>query len=278
MGKALTAELRPRPIGVVAHMIPMYAVLAAPLVRPLGIPLVLWYTHWADHRVLRAATRVSTAVASADVRSFPFATRKLHAVGHGIDVNAFPCAESGPSDAFRLLVLGRYSVGKGLPEVLRAQRLLLDRGVAVHLALYGPAADTNERAHLQELERLRDELGLQASVELNGPVPHTQVASLLGWADALVSNHDSADKVVYEAAAACRPVVVSHDGFEDLVAGIEPPLSFRSHDPASLADAVAALAATPPAERQAIGKRLRDRVAANHSADRWAAAILSLCR
>src|SRR5262249_50060759 len=43
---ALARELRPRPIGVVAHMVPLYAVIAAPLVRPLRIPLVLWYTHW----------------------------------------------------------------------------------------------------------------------------------------------------------------------------------------------------------------------------------------
>src|SRR5690348_12940822 len=46
---ALARELRPRPAGVVAHMVPLYAVLAAPLVRPLGIPLVLWYTHWKGH-------------------------------------------------------------------------------------------------------------------------------------------------------------------------------------------------------------------------------------
>src|SRR4029078_12460848 len=32
--------------AVVAHMIPVYVVLAAPLVRPRRIPLLLWYTHW----------------------------------------------------------------------------------------------------------------------------------------------------------------------------------------------------------------------------------------
>ena len=56
---ALARELRPRPIGVVAHMVPLYAVLAAPLVRPLRIPLVLWYTHWKSHAVVRAAEKVS---------------------------------------------------------------------------------------------------------------------------------------------------------------------------------------------------------------------------
>ena len=38
--------------AVVAHMCPIYAVLAAPLVRPLGVPLVLWFTHWRRSRLL----------------------------------------------------------------------------------------------------------------------------------------------------------------------------------------------------------------------------------
>ena len=33
-----------RPVAVVAHMAPIYALLAAPLARPLGVPLLLWFT------------------------------------------------------------------------------------------------------------------------------------------------------------------------------------------------------------------------------------------
>ena len=45
---ALAAELahRPKPAAVIAHMCPIYAVLAAPLARPLGVKVLLWYTHW----------------------------------------------------------------------------------------------------------------------------------------------------------------------------------------------------------------------------------------
>ena len=50
---ALTRELRGlRGGAVVAHMCPIYAVLAAPLIRPLRIPLVLWFTHWKASRLL----------------------------------------------------------------------------------------------------------------------------------------------------------------------------------------------------------------------------------
>src|SRR5918994_4764237 len=75
---ALAAELsRPRPLAVVAHMCPIYAVLAAPLARPLGVPVILWFTHWRASRLLRAAERASTAVASVDRRSFPLASTKV---------------------------------------------------------------------------------------------------------------------------------------------------------------------------------------------------------
>ncbi|MDX6485668.1 MAG: hypothetical protein QOF43_821, partial [Gaiellaceae bacterium] len=66
---ALNRELNPEPLAVVAHMIPLYVIVAAPIVRPRGIPLALWYTHWKDHLVLRAAVRLATVVVSVDRRS-----------------------------------------------------------------------------------------------------------------------------------------------------------------------------------------------------------------
>src|SRR4051794_27576692 len=90
---ALARELRGCD-GVVAHMVPLYALLAAPFVRPLRIPLVLWYTHWKGHAVVRTAERVCTAVASVDERSFPLRSNKVHALGHGIDVAEFTCTDA----------------------------------------------------------------------------------------------------------------------------------------------------------------------------------------
>src|SRR5512146_1236526 len=92
--RALSRELRPRPLGVVAHMVPLYAVLASPLVRPRRIPLVLWYTHWKAHAVVRAAEKLCTAVVSVDARSFPLRSAKVYGIGHGIDVGEFTCSEA----------------------------------------------------------------------------------------------------------------------------------------------------------------------------------------
>src|SRR4029077_9746956 len=61
---ALAPELRGRPVAVLAHMAPVYAVVAATATRPLRVPLLLWFTHWRASRVLRLAERASTKVLS----------------------------------------------------------------------------------------------------------------------------------------------------------------------------------------------------------------------
>jgi hypothetical protein len=78
LARALPAD------AVVAHMIPAYVVLAAPIVRARRTPLLLWYTHWKATLTLRAAERLATAIVSVDRRSFPLASPKVRPIGHGI--------------------------------------------------------------------------------------------------------------------------------------------------------------------------------------------------
>jgi glycosyltransferase involved in cell wall biosynthesis len=254
---ALARELRPRPIGVFAHMVPLYVVLAAPLVRPLRIPLLLWYTHWKDHMVVRAAEKLATDVLSVDRRSFPFESRKLRAIGHGIDLAEFTCTEAAPG-RLRALVLGRYSPAKGLDAIIRAAALAGD----VHVEAHGTDATFEEHKH--ELERLASELG--ADVELGGPVPRSEVPGLFARSHVLVNNMRAGapDKVVYEAAASCLPVLASNPVFDDL---LPAELRFERDDPASLAERLRQLDRRRRPE-------LRELVARDHSVDHWADGVL----
>jgi glycosyltransferase involved in cell wall biosynthesis len=251
--------------AVVAHMCPIYALLAAPLVRPLRIPLVLWFAHWRSSPLLRAAERVSTAVVSVDRRSFPLSSKKLHAIGHGIELSRFACNERALEGPLRLLALGRYSPAKGLVVVLRALAKT-DASLTVH----GPALTEEERAHRAELERLGVELGLTERVRLEEAVPHAEVPGLLAAADALVNNMrpGAPDKVVYEAAASCLPVLASNPVFDDL---LEPELRFDRDSPQQLAERVRSLAVL---DRAAIGRELRHRVEEHHDVDGWADGVL----
>jgi glycosyltransferase involved in cell wall biosynthesis len=273
---ALGAELaaRPRPAGVLAHMCPIYAVLAAPLARPLRVPVLLWYTHWHADRMLSAATRASNVILSVDTRSFPLASPKVRAIGHGIDVEEFRCAErdSARAHELRAVSLGRYSPAKGLEIVLRAVRLAADRGVHLRLEVLGPTLSELERAHRAELERLVAELDLTGRASLRGAIPRADVPALLAGVDVLVNNMRAGtpDKAVYEAAATCLPVLASNAVFDSL---LPAPLRFDRDRPDELADRLAALAALDPAARSALGRELRARVVADHSVGSWAAKV-----
>ena len=257
LARALPAD------AVVAHMIPVYVLLAAPLVRPRRIPLLLWYTHWKASAMLRAAERLATAIVSVDRRSFPLESAKVRPIGHGIDVNEFACVDRSGRSGLRALVLGRYSPAKGIDTILRA----VQQVEGIDVELHGAALNGLERAHRTELERLGFALG--------DAVPRARVPELLARADVLVNNMQAGapDKVVYEAAAACLPVLASNPVFDELFAGY--PLSFGRESPESLADRLRWFAGLSDDERAEIGRTLRERVARHHSVDTWADGILA---
>lgn len=263
----LAPELRRRPVAVIAHMSPVYAIVAAPLTRPLRVPLLLWFTHWRDSRPLRIAERLATGVVSVDERSFPFPSRKLVAVGHGIEVGAAPIRR--PADGVvRLLALGRTSPAKGLVTIVDAIAEL----DGVELEIRGPSLTDEERRHRADL--------VARGARVEDAVARTRVDEVYAQTDVLVNNMRAGalDKVVYEAAAAGLPVLVASDGFAALTDGVEPPLRFVQDDAASLAEHIRGLVDAGPDGRAAAGDELRRRVARDHSVDHWADAIVAALR
>ena len=119
--------------------------------------------------------------------------------------------------------------------------------------------------HKRELERLARELGVDA--ELGGPVARAQLPALFSRSHVLVNNMRAGapDKVVYEAAASCLPVLASNPVFDDL---LPAELRFGRDDPAGLAERL----------RQLDRRRrpqLRELVARNHSVEHWADGVLA---
>ena len=259
---ALAPELLQRPVAVVAHMAPVYALLAAPLTRSLRVPLLLWFTQQGAGPALRGAERVVDVLLTVDTRSVPLSSPKVRAIGHGIDVDAIPCVPERRAPLRRLLGLGRYAPVKGWDTALRALAELPD----ATLTLHGPQLTDADRAYRPQLERLADGLGVRERVTFGDEVAYAHVPQLLGLADAVVNptHGNAADKVVYEAAAACLPVFAASPVFDTL---LPEGLRFHGDYPSSLAEKVRDYGG-------GAGRELRERVRAEHSVEHWADRVL----
>ena len=146
---------------------------------------------------------------------------------------------------------------KEWPTLLRAAAELDGASVMIH----GPGDPG-------ELRRLAEELGVDAT--FGGEVPYQRVPELFADADAVVNatRGASADKVVFEAAAACLPVFAASPVFDTL---LPDALRFPAGDHEALAARIRDYAG-------GAGPELRAQVEAQHSAAHWAEQILEAAR
>jgi glycosyltransferase involved in cell wall biosynthesis len=212
---------------------------------------------------LQAAERVVDRLLTVDERSVPLRSAKVRAIGHGIDVASLPCVPERRPPLRRLLGLGRYAPVKGWETVVRALPDLPEATLTIH----GPALTDADRAHRPQLESLAVQLGVRDRVTFGDTVPYAAVPQLFGLADALVNatRGNAADKVVYEAAAACLPVFAASPVFDTL---LPETLRFHGDYPESLAERVRTYAG-------GAGRPLRARVEAEHSVEHWADRVLA---
>ncbi len=282
--RALGASLRDAD-AVLVHMVPQFALLAAPAVRIRRLPLALWYTHWHAGRALRAATSVVDLVLSVDRSSFPLASPKVRGIGHAIDVDRFaPGPASAREGPLRLLALGRTARWKGLATLLEAVALATRRGADVTVEIRGPSLTDDEQAHRLELEQLiAGDDALRERAALLPAVPRDSVPALIASVDVVVSPNEprsgaTLDKAVYEAAACARPVVSTNPAFASLLGGLSLPLLVPARDPKALADTIVAVAGAGVPARTAVGAELRARVVAGHSVGHWADTVTEALR
>jgi hypothetical protein len=86
----------------------------------------------------------------------------------------------------------------------------------------------------------------------------------------------SGDKVVFEAGALGRPVVVSNPAFRDLLADLPLDLSFPEGEASILSERLHTIANADAATLHDVTQTLRGRVEREHSLDHWADAVVQI--
>ncbi len=263
--------------AVFAHMCPLYLTLASPIARYHRAPTLLWFVHPANTASLRVAERLADRVLTVFRESYPRSSPKVKAIGHAIDTTRLVLAPvvRDPWAPFRIVALGRTSPVKGFDVMIRALDVARRNGIDATLSIVGPSVTDAENRHRAELVQLASRVAPTA-VSIDSGVARSAVANVIHGADALVNATDegSADKVVFEAMACGRPVLVSSPAFRPLIRGTELPLTFTPGDHDELALRIAALARSSQDTRQRIGRDLRTRIEDDHSLDHWARKVV----
>lgn len=141
----------------------------------------------------------------------------------------------------KLMAVGRFARTKGFDVLLKACKILKDRGVAFKLTLVGAGFQG------PMLQRLRKRLGLEDCVDMPGFLPHDQLTYLLKSHDMLVvpsvvhttGDRDGIPNVIMEALSHSLPVVATDVcGIPEVIRHGETGLVVCQKDPDALAAAI----------------------------------------
>jgi len=270
---------RRRHDALFAHMCPDYLTLAAPIAKARSTRTLLWFAHPSDSWRLALAERLADRILTSLPGSYPRRSQKVRAIGQAIDTDRFALAPPpGRGDGeTRLVAIGRMSKAKRYDLALEAVGAARAGGLDVTLRILGPSVNVAERAIERDLRGAIEARGLPDAVRLEAGVEPSCVPEALAAADGLLNTtvDGSGDKVVFEAMATGRPVVVANRAMADLVStrgGLSPAATADA-----LADRIGALAEMPSDERTAVGRELRERVVRDHSLQHWARAVSAIC-
>ena len=268
-----------------AHMMPLFAGLAGPLLTARGIPTVLWYTHRQRSAQLRLGLAMSRRVVSADRTSFPYETDKLRVIGHGIDCDFYtPSRAPGSQDEGG----GRAGDG-GDTLVVQVARLAAIKhqttaiaavaSTDARLALVGGAQTDAAAAYEAQLRDLIRELRLEERCELTGDLPPTAVRDWYRRATVAVNLSPPGlfDKAALESMACAVPTVVCNPAFAPLLGDCaDLLLTAGPEDVGGLSDRLGCLFALSAGERAKIGEKLRENVRREHSLPRLIDSLLAV--
>lgn len=226
----LIFKLRNKYDTVFVHMNPEYVVLGGMFWKILNKKIALWYTHREVDLKLRIAEKFSNIIFTSSKESFRLESKKVNIVGHGIDLNKFPCVEFDLSKPISILHLGRITKIKNIEIIIQATKKLIDAGVKINeLRLVGAPITNEDRIYKEHLQSLSK---------------HLKISDLINWDE---SNDDNKtfdtstisinaapdggmDKAVLASLAVEKPVFASNRAFESVFGEYWPVFSYAHKD------------------------------------------------
>ena len=277
--RALARVLSARRVDMCfAHMAPLFAVMASPVLAPLRIPIVTWYAHPECSATLRLAHRVSSGVVTSLASAYPHRRDKLQVIGQGIDTDVFRAGNGAPNKRL-ILCAGRLSRVKDHPTLLRAAAILQREAPgSFEMKIVGGTARPEDAAYSSELGIQAREAGLGSAVEFVGPVVRDEMPHWYRRA-ALHVNLTAkgfGDKVALEAMSCGTPCLTANTDLRQTLGVHAEALLFAPGDAADLASKIRRVLEMPNDRRIEMGTYLREQVVQLHGLHKLASRVLEI--
>ncbi len=266
-------ETLPKVDFVLAHMSPVWIILASPLLKLHNKPSFLFYAHKHVDARLMLAERIVKGIFASVPGSISLKSEKVRLVGQGIPLHRFPFrkGDRGLPSALKLVTVGRLTSRKDYVTILRACALLKN----VHLRIVGPALTSEESAYERVIRNEVKHLKLEKVVKLTGPIPNKDISKEYYSADVLVNaaSKTGADKVVFEASCTgCLPVACD-PALRDFIG--DKRLLFSPGDEHELAGVLKGITDLSAAERSKIRAGMRAKMEKGHNSKVQIARIIA---
>jgi glycosyltransferase involved in cell wall biosynthesis len=267
---AYTWHLRNDYDVVFVHMNPEYLVLGGIFWRIWQKSIGLWYIHPRSSWRLRVASVFAHAIFSGATKSFPFRTRKLVPVGHGIDTDFFSPSARTYSVGLRIMSAARIAPVKHVELMLEAAEELKKRHIPYSFDYYG---DELPRDHAYA-ERMRTRADHLTMWVFRGRASQETIRDAYRSHDVHINATDSGsfDKAVFEAMACGCISVASNTALRDI---LPRELLFEEGNVLSLAQTLDRIAEMPEEDKEALAKRMRTLTVERYSLGSLVERILS---
>jgi glycosyltransferase involved in cell wall biosynthesis len=263
-----------------SHMMPLFTVLAAPLLKARGIPIITWYAHPSVTWILRLAHQLSNQMVTSVASAYPYRRDKLAVIGQGIDMELFsPTGGASPQNPPTILCVGRLSPVKDHPTLIKAAALLRKSWTQpFRVVTVGGPGSIHDESHVLALHEQVKQLGLEQTVYLE---PAVSLSKLPFWyrnctAHVNLTPKGFGDKVALEAMACGRVCIVANAGFRETLGNYADSLLYTYGDAEQLAERLRWVLSLSRDERLVMGMYLRGRVESMHGLDRLAQNVVNI--
>ena len=258
--------------AILVHMIPKYAILAAPGALIYRKPIYMWYTGVSVHWQLRIAVFFCKKIFTAHKAAMRVNTLKRIVTGHGINVEKFKIQDTRYKiqDTINVLSVGRITPSKGHDLIINVVSDLIKSGLDLKLKIIGGVIQDYHLKYLESLKKLVNDLKIDESVEFSGPVSSDEMPEYLRTSEILINAvpFGGLDKVVLEAMASGVVPLTSNNAFLNVFPPeISHDLVFKINDAQDLKNKLKNTLDKKFYQNELLRSGLRDVVIKNHNLD-----------